>query len=151
MNKEARAILESRLPSVKDHWLPRLKDEPRGSPLGRYETVTFLMDATLMQLLRTLQPQGGILWLMQSPVAIAPLHLYLQCGLGAMKRYFLAGEESLRAGAAAALGSEFEEVLVIFRTLARREIEALCLACEHSTLPSCELRKASLENKPPSP
>jgi len=80
---------------------------------------------------------------MQCAPAIAPLHLYLLCGLGTVKRYFVTGEESLRVGAAEALGVEFDEVLKTFRTLARREIQALCLACEHSTLPSCELWKES--------
>jgi len=55
MNKDTLVILESRLPFVKENWLPRLGDEPHSSPLGRHETVTFLMDATFMQLIRSLQ------------------------------------------------------------------------------------------------
>jgi hypothetical protein len=144
VNKVACAILESRLPFVKEDWLIRLKDEHTGSPLGRRDTVTFLMDATFMQLLHGLQTKSEIPWLMQCPPAIAPLHLYLLCGLGTVKRYFVVGEESLGVGAAQALGEEFGEVVAAFRKLARRELQALCLACEHSTLPSCELRKASL-------
>lgn len=66
----------------------------------------------------------------------SPSSFVVRVGHG--KKYFVTGEESLRVDAAEAFGAEFDEV----RTLARREIQALCLACEHSTLPSCELRRA---------
>lgn len=145
VNKEALAVLESRLPLIKGHWLPRLFDEPSGSPLGRHATVEFLIDTTLMQLLRGLQPVDGVRWLERCNPTVAPLHCYLGCGLGKVIKYFSTGEESLRAGAAEAMGVEFEEALAAFRLLARHEVDVLCGACRHARGADCELKKAYLD------
>ena len=143
VEKDSLVLLADRLPSVKESWLPLLADEPSDTPLGRHETVTFLMDATFIQLMHDLEIEDETPARMSRVTVVAPLHLYLACGLRAVKKYFTTGEKALRAGAAEVLGEDFKNVEVAFRRLVQHEIEALCLACEHSALPSCELRKTA--------
>lgn len=136
-------------PAVKTEWMSLLRGEPVLTPLGRPDTLFFLMDATLTQLLAGLKGDSREQWLRHCPAVIAPVHRYCACGLNPLLKYFTTGELALRAAAGPLLGAEIEAVLVLFHSLAQQEIEALCTVCQHKGIPGCcELPDKSF--KPPS-
>jgi hypothetical protein len=128
------------LPAVKIDWLNRLRNEPSLSALGRSETVEFLMDATLMQLrtgLTASVKDHGLAQLM--PVALMA-HRYCACAMGQITRYYVTGEEALRAVLNPALGESREVVFKNFRATFDFEIAAMCAECAHPDWAGCELR-----------
>lgn len=112
-----------------------LHGEPMLTPLGRPDTLVFLMDATLAQLFASFNilPEGK--WLRHCPPLIAPVYRYCACGLNPLLKYFTTGELALRAAAGPLLGAEIEDVLLLYHSLAQQEIEALCTVCQHKGAP----------------
>ena len=124
-------------PAVKSEWMSLLRGEPVLTPLGRPDTLVYLMDATLSQLFSGLKSKSEEKWLKGCPAHVAPVHRYCACGLNPLLKYFTTGELALRAAAGPALGEEIEEVLLQFHALAQQEIEALCTVCQHKGIPGC--------------
>lgn len=124
-------------PAVKTEWMSLLRGEPVLTPLGRPDTLAYLMDATLAQLFAGLKGDPREKWLKRCPALVAPIHRYCACGLNPLLKYFTTGELALRAAAGPTLGEEIEVVLVQFHSLAQQEIEALCTVCQHKGIPGC--------------
>ncbi len=124
-------------PAIKTEWSELLRGEPVLTPLGRPDTLVFLMDATLTQLFAGLGELTEEQWLRRCPALIAQVHAYCACGLNPLLKYYTTGELALRATAAPLLGAEIEDVLLLFRSLAQQEIETLCSVCQHKGTPGC--------------
>jgi hypothetical protein len=125
-------------PAIKKEWADLLHGEPTITPLGRPDTLVYLMDASLAQLFAGLEskpPHQS--WLKRCAPVIGPVHSYCACGLNPLLKYFTTGELALRAVAGPKLGGDIEEVLERFRALAQREIETLCSVCQHKGVPGC--------------
>jgi hypothetical protein len=133
-------------PAIKAEWSVLLRGEPTLTPLGRPETLVYLMDASLTQLFSGLSGKSAKRWLHSCPPLIAPVHTYCACGLNPLLKYYTTGELALRAASAATLGEEIEDVLLLFRSLAQQEIETLCKVCQHKGVPGC----CEMAAKPPS-
>ena len=124
-------------PAIKMEWGVLLRGEPALTPLGRPDTLVYLMDATLAQLFSGLSGKSAKKWLHSCPPLVAPVHTYCACGLNPLLKYYTTGELALRATAAATLGEEIEDLLLLFRSLAQQEIETLCKVCQHKGVPGC--------------
>lgn len=124
-------------PAIKAEWTALLKGEPTLTPLGRPDTLIYLMDATLAQLTAGLQHLSTQHWLGRCKPLVGPMHTYCACGLNPLLKYFTTGELALRAVAGPVLGQEIEPVLERFQALAHREIETLCAVCQHKDSPEC--------------
>ncbi len=125
-------------PAIKKEWAELLRGEPTITPLGRPDTLVFLMDATLAQLFAGLKDSSEENWLHSCTPLIAPVHRYCACGLNPLLKYFTTGELALRAAVGSLLGEEIEDLLLLFRSLAQQEIEALCTVCQHKGIPGCQ-------------
>ena len=128
-------------PEIKTEWQSLLGGEPVLSPLGRPDTLVYLMDATLLQLLTGLQTKQELPWLRQCRPVAGSVHRHCACGLNPLLKYFTTGELALRAGAGPAMGEEIEEILLLFRALAQHEVNSLCSVCQHPNWQGCELRR----------
>ena len=124
-------------PAIKKEWADLLRGEPTITPLGRPDTLVYLMDATLAQLFAGLEAKSTRQWLRGCEPLVGPAHNYCACGLNPLLKYFTTGELALRAAAGTSLGAEIEEVLLRFRALAQQEIETLCSVCQHKGVPGC--------------
>jgi hypothetical protein len=127
-------------PAIKKEWGQLLHGEPTITPLGRPDTLMYLMDATLAQLfsgLETGSNRSTQQWLRRCTPLIGPVHSYCACGLNPLLKYFTTGELALHAAAGPLLGKELEEVLLLFRALAQQEIQTLCSVCQHKGVPGC--------------
>lgn len=127
-------------PEIKREWGELLHGEPTITPLGRPDTLMYLMDATLAQLfsgLETRSIRSTRQWLRDCKPLIGPAHSYCACGLNPLLKYFTTGELALHAAAGPMLGTQLEEVLLMFRALAQQEIQTLCSVCQHKSVPGC--------------
>lgn len=114
-----------------------LQGEPTITPLGRPDTLVYLMDATLAQLFTGLETKSAKTWLRGCEPVIGSMHGYCACGLNPLLKYFTTGELALHAAAGAVLGPDMDEALLLFRALAQREIQTLCSVCQHKGTPGC--------------
>lgn len=108
----------------------------------------YLMDATLAQLfsgLETRSTHSTQQWLRRCAPLIGPAHGYCACGLNPLLKYFTTGELALHAAAGPMLGTQLDEVLLLFRALAQQEIQTLCSVCQHKGVPGC----CEMADKPP--
>jgi hypothetical protein len=124
-------------PAIKKEWMELLQGEPTITPLGRPDTLVYLMDATLAQLFTGLETKSTKAWLRSCEPVLGSMHGYCACGLNPLLKYFTTGEIALRAATGATLGGEVEEVLLFFRALAQREIQTLCSLCLHKGTSGC--------------
>ncbi|HWA25546.1 MAG TPA: hypothetical protein VG734_07795 [Lacunisphaera sp.] len=124
-------------PAIKAEWSVLLRGEPALTPLGRPDTLVFLMDATLTQLFNGLTARSAQNWLHGCTPVAAPIHAYCACGLNPLLKYYTTGELAVRATAASIVGEEIEDVLLLFRSLAQQEIETLCSVCQYKGVPGC--------------
>ena len=136
-------------PAIKAEWGVLLRGEPALTPLGRPDTLVYLMDATLAQLFSGLSGKSTKRWLHSYTPLVAPVHAYCACGLNPLLKYYTTGELALRATAAAMLREEIEDVLLLFRSLAQQEIETLCAVCQHKGVPGCCELAGKMTAKPP--
>lgn len=125
---------------MKREWEKLLRSEPTLSPLGNPDTLVYLMDETIAELLKLLR--GGP----RSPGAAsgralrAPLQRHCFCGLNPLLNYYATGELALHIVAAGALrGEELEEALACYHLYAQREIDTLCSVCQHRAPESCHV------------
>lgn len=124
-------------PAIKAEWASLLSGEPTITPLGRPDTLVYLMDATLAQLFSGIKGRSTEKWLHDCRPHIAPVHRYCACGLNPLLKYFTTGELAVRAATSKLLGEEIEDVLLLFRSLAQREIETLCAVCQYRGTSEC--------------
>lgn len=132
--------LASLCPAIKKEWGDLLRGEPTITPLGRPDTLVYLMDATLAQLFSGLEAsttRSTQQWLRRCPPLVGPAHNYCACGLNPLLKYFTTGELALHAATGPHLGAELDEVLLLFRALAQQEIQTLCSVCQHKGTPGC--------------
>jgi hypothetical protein len=137
-------VFRASLPLVRSQWIQLLADEPPLSPLGRTETVGYLMNVTLSQLITSLEAVPNPAWRTRLTPIVSPMHLYLTCGMTPLKKYFTTGEQAIRARGAASLGAKVEEVIATFTEIAAREIESLCAACGRHDSSCCEKSRNAL-------
>jgi hypothetical protein len=139
-------------PAIKKVWGGLLRGEPTITPLGRPDTLVYLMDATLAQLftgLETGSTRSTQQWLRRCPPLVGPVHNYCACGLNPLLKYFTTGELALHAAAGAQLGTELEEVLLLFRALAQQEIQTLRSVCQHKGTSGCSEMAGKPASHPP--
>lgn len=129
-------------PAIKAHWRERLRDEPFLSPLGRVDTLGCLMDATLLQLALGLETGERERWLRRSAPLIGSVHRHCACGLPAILKYYLTGEQALAAVLGAPETAGADEVVALFRAIGQHEVELLCGHCPHTGEARCGLRPA---------
>lgn len=125
------------LPAIKTEWRHLLRSEPVLTPLGRPDTLVYLMDTTLRQVADALAREHTGERSRGSTPVIGSVHTFCPCGLNPLLKYYGTGELALRAGAGARLGEDFEVVLQVFRKLARQEIQELCAVCRHREAAPC--------------
>jgi hypothetical protein len=137
VSPDLRPRLAACTPAIKAEWSRLLNGEPVLTPLGRPDTLVFLMETTLNQLTAALAGDITADSLRRYPPVVGSVHAYCACGLNPLLKYHGTGELALRVGAGTALGEDLEIVLRVFRTLARQEIEALCSVCRHREAAVC--------------
>lgn len=120
-------------------WCGLLRHEPPLSPLGRKDTVRFLVDATLLQIAAALEHRGTH-FMAGCPAVLAGVHQMCGCGYRPVRRYFAAGEVALRRSA---LPPDIREAArAALRAIRHHELSALCGTCPHTHWEGCELRRA---------
>ncbi|HWA25544.1 MAG TPA: hypothetical protein VG734_07785 [Lacunisphaera sp.] len=129
MNSALGRTLVDHFAPIKLEWVRRLADEPPLSALGRQDTVGFLVEGTLMQLLRGLSGHATADWPEGCRPLVGPVHSHCACGLDPMQRYFAAGEQALRHALGEKPEVDHEEMLRRFHALARHECEMFCSTC----------------------
>ena len=123
--------IESLRPVIKREWGTLLRAEPTLSPLGHPDTLTYLMDETITQVMKNIHGQPLKSWIQRSPVLLAPLQRHCHCRQNPLLNYYATGELALRA----ALRPEFdaescEAILTVYHVKAQQEIETLCAVCQ---------------------
>jgi hypothetical protein len=136
--------LEALRPAIKREWDHLLRTEPALSPLANPDTLVFLMDETLDQLLQGVRTRPARTTPREAALLLTPLQRRCTCGLNPLLTYYATGELALRAVTAAPLGENFEPVLLVLHGIARREIDALCGVCCHRNTPGCLHRQGAM-------
>lgn len=124
------ARLERLRPAIKREWAALLRNEPTLSPLGRPDTLAYLMDETLNQLAKGARTHSLRTWLRRSPALFASLQRGCRCGLNPLLNYYSTGELALRASLHGRFPPQVcEGLLTIFHLKAQQELETLCTVC----------------------
>ncbi len=136
--------LELLRPTIKREWGALLRAEPTLSPLGHPDTLTYLMDETLSQVIKSGQHQTLKSWVQRSPVLLAPLQRHCHCGLNPLLNYYATGELALRA----ALRQHFDAatcdaLLTVYHVRAQQEIETLCAVCQVQDKAHCRTKRST--------
>ena len=118
-----------------------LRAEPVASPLASPDTLVFLMDETLDQLTAALRTRSLRVWLRRNQAVVAPLQGQCACGINPLLAYYTTGRLALCEVAGEQLGPAFAEILLLYHTLAQKDIEALCGVCRLQDSDSCSQRK----------
>lgn len=142
MSHPTRAQLAALFPAIKTDWLQRLHGEPVLSPLGRPDTLVFLMDATLLQWAMGLAAPDEAAWLRQCRPVAGAVHQHCACGFNPLLKYFDTGAAAIDGITRPALGAKAEAALALFRRLARHEVDLLCSLCLRPGHPGCALPPA---------
>lgn len=143
MDSSAGGTLTGLIPALKAEWARRLRDEPPLSALGRRDTIQFLIEATLLQLVAMLPDPAGRPPARPPTPLVGPVFSYCACGLEPMRRYFAAGEATLRTVLGEKSGLEAGQVLPFLRELAEREARSLCQPCPRQGSAVCLLGASS--------
>lgn len=124
--------LEALRPSLKCEWEALLRTEPTLSPLGNPDTLIYLMDETIVDLLKSVRAQV-LRHTHRNPRTLrVPLPRHCACGLNPLLNYYATGEIALHLVAAPVLTAEhdLDDVLACYHTLALQELEMLCAVCQ---------------------
>ena len=118
-------------PAIKREWGALLRAEPTLSPLGHPDTLAYLMDETINQVVKGVHSQSLKSLVQRSPVLLAPLQRHCHCGLNPLLNYYATGELALRS----AFRPQFdaptcEALLTLFHVKAQQEIETICAVCQ---------------------
>ncbi len=142
MQNPARAQLAALFPAIKADWITRLRGEPVLSPLGRPDTLAYLMDATLQQWALGLGAPDQAAWLGKCRQMAGSVHQHCACGLNPLSKYFATGAAAIDRVATPVLGPEAGPALHFFAALAHHEVELLCSLCLRPGHPGCALPPA---------
>ena len=118
-------------PAIKREWGALLRAEPTLSPLGHPDTLTYLMDETISNVVKSVHSHSLKTLIHRSPVLLAPLQRHCRCGLNPLLNYYATGELALRS----AFRQQFdpatcEALLTVFHVKAQQEIETICAVCQ---------------------
>ncbi len=118
-------------PAIKREWGALLRAEPTLSPLGHPDTLTYLMDETISQVIKNVRTHTLKSWIQRSPVLLAPLQRHCHCQQNPLLNYYATGELALRAALRPRFEAETcEALLTIYHVKAQQEIETLCAVCQ---------------------
>ena len=136
-------------PAIKREWGALLRAEPTLSPLGHPDTLTYLMDETISQVIKSVHHQSLKSWIQRSPVLLAPLQRHCHCGLNPLLNYYATGELALRS----ALRQQFdaptcEALLTVYHVKAQQEIETLCAVCQVHDTAHCRTKRSGTTHSP---
>lgn len=130
--------LEGMRPAMKREWEKLLRAEPTLSPLGNPDTLVYLMDETIDELLKELRTRALKHTVVSPRALLTPLQRHCACGLNPLLNYYATGELALHMVAADSLSpAELDEALVCYHQYARREIDTLCAVCQHRAHGTC--------------
>jgi hypothetical protein len=129
--------LEGLRPSWKREWEALLRSEPTLSPLGNPDTLVYLMDETITEVLKVLRARSLKQAATNSRALLVPLQRHCACGLNPLLNYYATGELALHAVAAPMLVEHLDEALTSYHLLAQKEIDTLCAVCQHRSGPDC--------------
>lgn len=135
-------------PAIKAEWSARLRGEPVVTPLGRPDTLAFLMDATLQQWAAGLRATDRTAWLRDKRTVTGPVHQHCACGLNPLTNYFGTGEAAIAAVAGGVLAAHAPASLGVFRALAQHEIDTLCSLCVRPERTACAARSGRNPRSP---
>lgn len=139
MDESALSKLRAARPAIKREWETLLRAEPTLSPLGNPDTLVFLMDETLDQMIEGLRDLPVKDWIQRSPALLAPLQRRCLCRINPLLNYYTTGELAVHAGTAGILAAaDMDEVILYFHALAQQEIETLCSVCRHPPGAECQ-------------
>ena len=125
-------------PAIKREWGALLRTEPTLSPLGHPDTLAYLMDETLAQVIKGVHAHSVKSWIRRSPALLAPLQRHCACGLNPLLNYYATGELALHAVLREKLDAIACDVwLTVFHLKAQQEIETLCAVCQVRGGPNC--------------
>ena len=149
VDQSVTAQLESLRPAIKREWGALLRAEPTLSPLGHPDTLTYLMDETISQVIKTIHHQSLKSWIQRSPVLLAPLQRHCHCGLNPLLNYYATGELALRSS----LRQQFdattcEALLTVYHVKAQQEIETLCAVCQVPDTSHCRAKRITAAPHP---
>ena len=118
-----------------------MRAEPTLSPLGHPDTLAYLMDETITQVLKGLGGQSLKNWIQRSPVLLAPLQRHCHCQQNPLLNYYATGELALRAALRKKFDAEIcEALLTVYHVKAQLEIETLCAMCQVREGKDCRLK-----------
>ena len=141
------AQIEVLRPAIKREWGALLRAEPTLSPLGHPDTLTYLMDETINQVIKSVHTHSLKSMIQRSPVMLAPLQRHCHCLQNPLLNYYATGELALRA----ALRKRFdpatcEALLTVYHVKAQQEIETLCAVCQVNDAHLCKAKRATVEH-----
>jgi hypothetical protein len=132
--------------------------EPVNNAMAAPDTLVYLMDDTVAQLLTALRSRSLGRWLARTPPVVHEISPLCSCGLNPLLTYFVTGERALRL-----VGSLIEEslreytplehvelgklLLGTFHLMAQREMNIICEVCLHAA--NCRLGPARGAVMPP--
>ncbi|HVW22154.1 MAG TPA: cytochrome c [Opitutaceae bacterium] len=131
--------LRERRTAIKREWLTLLRAEPVATPLGNPEALAHLIDRTLDEVFAELSRARPARE--ESTASYAVVRGECGCGRNPLLAYFLAGERALLealiwaqgahpAAEASARHTEFTELYLVLRRIARREVRLFCSVCQ---------------------
>jgi len=121
--------IEAHRAALKREWETLLRTEPTLSPLGNPDTLVFMMDETISNLLELFRQDSPLVSANEKSSPSSPLQRRCACGLNPLLSYYSTGELAMRAVASPFLGAKVDELVAVFHNLARREIDTLCSVC----------------------
>jgi hypothetical protein len=131
-------------PAIKREWGALLRAEPTLSPLGHPDTLAYLMDETIDQVVKTVQHHSLKSWINRSPVLLAPLQRHCHCGLNPLLNYYATGELALRASFRPQFDAPIcEALLTVFHVKAQQEIETICAVCQVHDEHHCRTKRTT--------
>jgi len=135
--------LDGHRAEIKRKWEILLRAAPATTPLGNPDTLVYLMDESIKQLFSLFRSKATHQWLSRHPPAARIIGTSCHCRLNPLINYFIAGQAALAFVAQTVPRSKHhlddvdatvcvDELLLTFRFLAHREIQAFCEVCQYS-------------------
>lgn len=138
MDESSIQRLEGVRPAIKREWEKLLRAEPTLSPLGNPDTLVYLMDETVGEMLKALRARSLKNTAVSARTLLVPLQRHCACGLNPLLNYYATGELALHMVAATCLnGGELDEALICYHQFAQKEIDTLCAVCQHCAPEGC--------------
>ena len=143
MKKAYLEALQGRRAEIKRQWDTLLRAAPPTTPLAHPDTLVHLMDESLRQLFSLFHSRSTRSWLIRHPPTTNRIGSDCHCRLNPLINYFIAGQTALAFVAQSVPREEHhlenldatacvDELLLTFRFLSHREINAFCEVCQYS-------------------